>query len=229
MTLLKASSQNPLFSRAAIDHIRRDPSSWSLIGTNTIIIAMALAEGWSLGTAMYIYWWQSVIIGVFNVIRIATLSDFAVKNAKGAPIPAQGLNFAKYFLAGFFAVHYGFFHFGYLAFLSTFAKTTDAWMVLLTTGAFFANHLFSFFYNAQNDAGQADIGKVFMAPYARIVPMHLTIIFGMGFLMFFRNRIAEEIVLVFFMILKTFADVKMHADEHIATGRKNKETPQPQL
>lgn len=194
-----------------------------------MVMAMALAEGWELGTAMYIYWWQSVIIGVFNAVRIATLEGFALKGKTGAEVPVSGLNFAKYFLAGFFAFHYGFFHFGYLFFLKSFSQTVDAQLVFLTAGAFFLNHLFSFFYNAKQDAGQADIGKIFMAPYARIVPMHLTIIFGMGFLMFFQNRIAEELVLIFFMILKTLADVKMHADEHSETGRENKKTKPQQI
>ena len=41
-------------------------------------------------------------------------------------------------------------------------------------------------------------------PYARIIPMHLTIVFGFNF----------GGALILFLVLKTFADVIMHIVEH---------------
>ena len=48
-------------------------------------------------------------------------------------------------------------------------------------------------------------------PYARIIPMHLTIILGGFFLM---SGIVNVFVLVLFLVLKTGADLKMHFSEH---------------
>lgn len=48
-------------------------------------------------------------------------------------------------------------------------------------------------------------------PYARIIPMHLTIMFG-GVLASVGNF--SHIVLLFFMLLKTIADLAMHSLEH---------------
>lgn len=44
-------------------------------------------------------------------------------------------------------------------------------------------------------------------PYARVIPMHLTIIFGFGFG-------SHSFALIIFLILKTVADWIMHEFEH---------------
>lgn len=54
-------------------------------------------------------------------------------------------------------------------------------------------------------------------PYARIIPMHLTIIFG-GMLS--EWTFAAKTTLALFMLLKTFADVIMHVVEKKGFGDK---------
>ena len=44
-------------------------------------------------------------------------------------------------------------------------------------------------------------------PYARIVPMHITIVIGGAFL-------ANQAALFMFLALKTIADIAMHVSEH---------------
>ena len=57
-------------------------------------------------------------------------------------------------------------------------------------------------------------------PYARILPMHLTIIIGFIFiskeitLVWGSFFVSEKIILLFFLALKMIADVKMHLNEH---------------
>jgi len=46
-----------------------------------------------------------------------------------------------------------------------------------------------------------------MLPYARIIPMHLTLVFGGLF-------IASKFWLVFFLLLKTLTDLIAHVAEH---------------
>ena len=43
-----------------------DFSFWTLLFSNLITIFFATRDGWSLSTIMLIYWFQSVIIGLFN-------------------------------------------------------------------------------------------------------------------------------------------------------------------
>lgn len=76
--------------------------------------------------------------------------------------------------------------------------------VFLTALIFFLNHLFSYLYNRPKDTKKQNIGSLMFYPYARIIPMHLTIIFGP----------ACNLSLPLFLLLKTIADVIMHSVEH---------------
>jgi hypothetical protein len=86
---------------------------------------------------------------------------------------------------------------------------------------FLLNHGFSYWKNRLSDMNRnINLGTVFITPYARIIPMHLTIIIGFGLLM---NGSSSTLVLALFLVLKTFADVIMHNFEH-SSGQEEKET-----
>ncbi|PIN85195.1 MAG: hypothetical protein COV47_03450 [Candidatus Diapherotrites archaeon CG11_big_fil_rev_8_21_14_0_20_37_9] len=116
----------------------------------------------------------------------------------------------------FFVFHYGFFHFIYAMFLGVFlfegAKLpVDFSTVLIMAVVFFINHLFSFIYNRDTELAKVqNIGKVVFSPYLRIIPMHLTIIFGMSLAIF--GWLGTAVIL--FILLKTATDALMHIIEH---------------
>lgn len=190
-----------------------DVSLWFLLLSNIATIFFATTENWNLSTIMWVYWFQSITIGFFNFIRILQLKEFSTEGFKINGQPAQPTQGTKIFTAFFFLFHYGFFHFGYLIFLltGTFTKaygnvpnSVELKYIFLTALLFFVNHLFSYFYNRPRDTKKQNIGSLMFYPYARIIPMHLTIILGSSFIG----------ALPFFLVLKTFADAIMHIVEH---------------
>ncbi len=204
-----------------IESIQKDVSAKVLVLSNLITIVLAVVFSWSIIIILWSYWLQSVIIGLFNFIKILTLKDFSTKGmfagAQASPVPSAGL---KIFIAFFFAFHYGFFHLIYAVFLSMFTAAsfflssfsfTDLSFILLSGIIFFFNHLFSFIYYSKKPQKKQNIGKVMMFPYARIIPMHLTIIFGGIFL---ATGIGSVFVIILFLGLKTIADLVMHLIEH---------------
>ena len=201
------------FNKISFKQSLKDPSARGLVFSNLAVIIIALLEQWNLGTMMFVYWWQNVIIGFFNVLRILGCKNFTVKNV--AAISPEMVWIGKSCVAGFFIIHYGFFHFGYLSFLKMFfGHSTDMKMVFLSVLIFFINHLFSFIYNYKNDCSNQTIRQLMFSPYPRIIPMHITIIAGMFILLLLQNAFAEKLVLVFFLTFKTVIDVKMHVFEH---------------
>ncbi len=194
-------------------NIFSDISLWVLLFSNIITIFFAIKEGWNLSTIMWIYWFQSITIGFFNFIRILQLKEFSTENFKinnQLVKPTKGI---KFLIAFFFLFHYGFFHLGYLIFLiiNLFNKSfgtlnaLDFKHILFTAVLFFITHLFSYIYNKPNDTKKQNIGTLMFYPYARIIPMHLTIILG---------SIYSMALLPFFLTLKTFSDIIMHIVEH---------------
>ncbi len=189
-----------------------DPSLWGVIFGNAVSIYLAVTQDWPLAQIMWIYWGQSVIIGVMNVIRMLSLKDFTTKGMtqNGSPVPETQA--AKRGIAMFFALHYGFFHFGYAAFLwaeqpLNALSMNEAFLMMLALSMFVGSHSFSLMHNWKADFRQSkpNLGTLMFYPYLRIIPMHLAIIFG-GFLDF--------LGLIIFMVLKTFADAGTHMVEH---------------
>lgn len=205
----------------------KDPSLFSLVLSNLLAIPLALIFNWNIMIILWAYWSQSVTIGFFNFLRIRSLKQPLIKKPK---IGEKQFMFNNVFMALFFAVHYGAFHFVYAVFLMTFAtwglganvtpifsvigrpQPTNTIYVLLMAGIFFTNHLFSFIYNRKQDEKKQNIKRLFFFPYARIIPMHVTIIFGFGFLSIIGWNVG--FVLVLFLFLKTIADAVMHVIEH---------------
>ena len=202
-----------------IKHTRRfwlDKSFWVLFCSNLLTLILALVEKWPLGELLWTFWFQSVAIGVFWFFKIRTLKNFSTDGLTVNDQPVPATTKARNQVAFFFLVHYGFFHAGYSVFLITKCPLSVKWPVLLTATVFFANHLFSFIHNRKwDDSTKQNLGTVLFFPYARIIPMHLTIIFGMSF-------ISSPIVVIFFMLLKSFADAIMHVVETTKFGYKSR-------
>ena len=200
-------------------HFLFDVSLWTLLLANTFTIYLAYAEQWNIFDIVIVYWAQSVIIGIFNVVRMLSLKNFSIENITINGAPPKSPRVAQLYFAGFFAVHYGFFHLVYLIFIvsGVFGKSSAGTMtaMLATLGVpialFLGNHLFSYLQNHEADeAKRANLVSLMFFPYARIIPMHLTIIFG-GIL---GAAGASSLTLLLFLSLKMLADVVMHVMEH---------------
>lgn len=197
-----------------IRYLQSDWSSASLLGSNLLTLVVALIHNWPAGALLWVYWGQSVIIGLFNFLRMISLRQFSAEGVTSNGRPVMPTRATQRGMAFFFLFHYGFFHFVYMIFLFGLAAEglANLGAIGLCLGSFLVNHGFSFRYNLVSDRRKVrHIGSLMFFPYARILPMHLTIIFGSA-LPWNRG------VLLLFLCLKTAADVIMHAVEHTAPG-----------
>ncbi|MBI2601066.1 hypothetical protein HYW42_03870 [Candidatus Daviesbacteria bacterium] len=184
------------------------PSVISLLFSNILVIILALVQGWEVATVLWVYWMQSVIIGSFQFLRILSLKNFSAENFTINNQPVSPTTQTKTFTAFFFAFHYGFFHFIYAIFLFNFfiKQPLDFPYLFLGGFIFFINHLFSYHHNRILDqAKKQNIGQLMFSPYARIIPMHLIIVFG---------AILGQSSLIIFLLLKTLVDIVMHSIKH---------------
>lgn len=218
--------------------LTRDSPVVSLIAVNVVTIGLAILGNWDPATVMFIYWTQSIIIGFFTVIALLSANTGALAADLSRPIVERGGSGVSTVFAGgyqvilalFFCIHYGLFHWVYYSFIvesgifgSVNFSDPGIW---LSCGLFFVNHLYSFIvYRRQEPQGASHINELFFSPYRRIVPMHLTIIFGgiavvaLGFL-----GITTHIpVLLLFLVLKTWTDITGHISKH--AGREGSDTP----
>jgi len=183
-------------------------SSLALLCVNLGVIAVAMAQDWSLPTILASYWLQSVIIGLFQALKMVTLTVFSTEGVKMNDRPVAPTPATKYGMVAFFLLHYGLFHAVYALFIVQ--SGAIAWGdVAMSGAAFAANHLFSYLDN-RNRARKTppNIGTMMAFPYIRILPMHAFILGG--------ALLAPTggWAIALFMLLKTIADETMHAIEH---------------
>ncbi len=194
-------------------------STRSLLIANAVTLAMALIFQWPLSLLLWPYWIQSVVIGYFSRKRILALERFSTDGYEENGRPTEPTEETKKSSAGFFTLHYGFFHFVYAIFIGSRAGELGRWDwvgIAVAAASFIWNHRYSFQQNIEADAtGTPNIGTLMFLPYLRVIPMHLTILVGGAF-----SGSFSPWALIVFSLLKTAADVAMHRFEHKLLQKK---------
>ena len=185
-----------------------------LVLSNAITIIWALMEGWSVGIVMWAYWSQSVSIGILWFFKILCLKDFSTKRFTINDKPVGATAETKIQVAFIFLVHYGMFHFCYGGGLRSLYQSIKPATILPIVIVFFAYECFSFFHNRKwRDKSKPNIGKLMFFPYIRIFPMHLSFMAGGALIHYFGGTFSSPAMLTIFMLIKSAADVYMHAVE----------------
>ena len=203
-----------LFVHELLWRILLDPTAYSLIVSNLIVLVLAISGNWHLSTILMIYLVQSVIIGVFNTIRILRLNAFTTEGFKVNGKSVEPTRETQLRTAFGFVLTYGFFHLIYLIFVhGVFGGQSPIEYphVLQSAMVFLMHHSFSYIANTQSEIKPPNIGNVMLTPFLRILPMHLTIIFG-SFITLVLGW--NALVILLFLALKTIADLLMHMAEH---------------
>lgn len=192
--------------------MKLNATSKALILANAATIALALLMGFDFATLMWMYWLESVLIGAFAFMKLLT---GGLRNREQLSRNAL--------MAGFFAVHYGMFHIGYLVFLITipwFAiRASGIPGVVIGAWILLASHAFSFYENVykrrdEMPAGIRAADLQFIEPYKRIVPMHVTIILS-GIVVTFFDTCQDTGLLLLFMGLKALLDLYLHRKKNL--------------
>jgi hypothetical protein len=187
-------------------------STLMLLVANLVPIAGTIFFGWKLSDVMVLYWAESAVIGLFNVVKIVIIGRW------------QALLAAPFFLGhfgGFMAVHFLFLWTLFVKGVNEGASAGgDLGEVLHMFGALWpallallVSHGFSFFNNfiGRREFLTRSVKKQMSEPYSRIIFMHLVLIFGGGLSL----ALGESTpVLILVIVLKIAMDVRAHIKEH---------------
>ena len=192
------------------------PSLLALGLANALPIAGVLLLGWKVFPLVLLYWLENVVVGGFNVGKLLLAQPQE---------PAYSVG--KLFLIPFFIFHFGMFTLlhGVFVFALFGAKTLPrfdslaelpaairayhlGWGVL----ALVVSHGLSFYWNyfENGEYRRASLPILMMQPYARLVVLHLAVLFGGWIVLTIGSPLLALLVLV---ALKTAADVRAHQAE----------------
>nr|WP_294903437.1 DUF6498-containing protein [uncultured Lacibacter sp.] len=184
-----------------IQRALKDPGFWFLLLMNGYLIYYYLQQPGEFNTIVWIYWLQSVLIGLFSFFELLMVSFPDETSLRINKQPLKKGNMGR--AAWFFLFHYGFFHFVYAVFLLVGnSKGTNGQLLLIAAGIFILEGTMQLIRRRPElKKEKVNVGKMFFTPYLRIVPMHLMILVPSFF------GITASVV---FLVLKTIADAGMY-------------------
>ncbi len=203
------------------------PGEWGWVTPSAAVLGLAnfvpllgvVFLGWEVFPILFLYWLENVIVGGFNVVRMATVSPRDIAAWVG-----------KLFLIPFFVVHYGMFTMVHGVFVFAlfgqnldvrgfFPSLGDVWGVLneyqlvVAALALVASHGFSYGWNflGKGEYRRASLQALMHQPYRRVVVLHLVVLLG-GFAVLALGQPVGALLLL--IVLKMGIDVAAHLHEH---------------
>lgn len=181
-------------------------SSVLLAVVNLLPLAGVLFFGWSVYEILLLFWAENLVIGLYTIARFVTLYR---RNGDGRTL----------LLIPFFCMHYGMFTLVHGIFVVALFRPDDhissqagmsLWIPLL---ALLISHGASYAMNfiGNREYQRVESKEVMVAPYRRVVILHLTIILG-GMLVMWLG--APVYALALLIALKVFIDIVTHYREH---------------
>ena len=162
----------------AFRKIFTDPSFYALILLNIFFIYEYKDDPKNYSTIIWVFWCQSVLIGVFNFLELLTTQTV---NSKGFTMNDKPVDPEKSrgCYSFFFLFHYEVFHLVYFFFLvvQLGAKSIDVSFLKYASLALTANLIIAFIRRTQEyKIRTPNLGTMFFLPYLRIIPMHFMIL-----------------------------------------------------
>jgi hypothetical protein len=204
----------------------------ALVAANLVPLAGVLLWGWDLATILVLYWVENGIVGLFTVPKILLAAGAGRLLGRTQSTSAAAIGaLQKAGLVPFFAFHYGMFWVVHGVFVfaiagglfaPAFSGTFDGPqpdLVLLGGLGLLASHGVSFGLNylARGEYRTATPAGQMVAPYARVIVLHVTIIVGAIAVGIVGAPVAALAVLV---MAKTVVDLGAHLAERArAAGR----------
>jgi hypothetical protein len=196
----------------------------ALVVANLIPLVGVLAFGWDLLTILVIYWLENGVVGVYNVLRMAT--------AQGSGQVSVDRTVAKVIAIPIFCLHYsvfwvvhGVFVFALPSFAGAinermgFGQGVDPGPLVGTVVVLAISHGLSYWLNfiRAGEYRRVSAPELMMAPYGRLVVLHVTIILGAFAIAATGTPVAALVILV---TLKTLLDLGFHLGEHRRLGAR---------
>lgn len=191
----------------------------SLITANLLPLFGYFWAGWSIFTIILAYWAESAVIGFYNLLKISKTQ----KKAK-TPVKVNGKSkYEKKYFTRFFILHYGAFMFGHLIFIivlfgsQVISLTNVRYAIAISMVVLLISHGISYNLNYLQRREYQNLApdQLFLAPYKRIIIMHITIVLAGSAII---NSSISDTSMVLFIGLKTLVDLASHIYEHMGVG-----------
>lgn len=230
-------------STAAAQRLAAHASLIALVVANLIVGILALRGQWGIFALIVLYWFEALVIGGFNVLRLAVVGLFGEQPFGAALAQRVGVTFGARLLATVIGV--GFFAFKFATFAFVVAITfvvasvqfdlersarlepgETAWfgvaqipmtplIVILV-----ASHALSFVWNflIRGEYRTQTVPALVFWPYLRMAAVSAVVAAGIALIAIVPEAGRTQLAVVVFVLLKTLVDALSHRWEHRRTA-----------
>lgn len=203
-----------------------DISTWSLLVSNLITIIIAIIDKWDFKTLFWVYFIQTIIIGIFIFLRLFVYENYKKEFSKSrVEVQGKKINYpvtkkrvrwiiAGIFILGYFGAHliqYFLINIFIIGWSLDFEILKRIFIPVLIL---FINHFFSFiYYYFKSKNSKKKFEEELTGAFGRLFGIHFIIIFAN---LFVAITLASNlpIDILFFGIVKTIVDIKIHQSQH---------------
>jgi hypothetical protein len=203
-----------------------ETSTWMLVALNIVPVVGVIQFGWRVHEIVFLYWIENIIVGLWNVMRIAKV-EFNPRPETAVPVTPFEQMGAKAMLIVFFFAHYGAFCAGHGEMLASFfpnaggakpgladvlVQTLSQPVGLLSVLAILLIHGYSYLrdFVGKREYLTMDVADLMMQPYKRVFVTQVFIMAGGMALQFFSG---QAIAIIIFVASKIAVDVSAHRRE----------------
>ena len=193
----------------------------ALIVANLIPLIGVLFLGWSVWNILIVYWLENGIVGVFNVLKMATAQAGLPEGMRANNRPVAETRKTR--LIPFFIVHYGVFWVVHGIFVLTLpflftgepgsASGVDPVTILFAAIVLGISHGVSYWWNYLHggEYRRMSAAQLMFAPYGRLMVLHMTIILGAVAI---GTTGAQSAAVAILVAIKIAIDLGLHLAEH---------------
>lgn len=189
-----------------------------ILGANSLPIFGVIFLGWNVSDLMFMYWWESVVVGIFTLCKISK-NEFPIDASRrmllwGKEKPLSRSNYLQ-----MFSLHYGLFTaihglIVWVLFLRDWTWSSGVLVSMLVLGmthglSFVSNYLY------KGEYLRVSLDQLMWAPYARVLVMQMTVL-CVGMIVSVGG--STMVGLLVLSVCKLIADLAGHLFEHTAEG-----------
>ena len=182
-----------------------------LLLANLVPIIGILFGGWDVFSLLFFYWLESVVIGLYNIAKMALIRTVQGGVAIETRHRLSGIIFYIFHYSAFMAGH-GVFIYALFA-----PQNIEVDNIMVAALSLLASHGISFAVNfiGKKEYSRTTLSEQMIARYERVMVMHLSIILC-GFL--FELLPFSQLMLIPLVLLKIAIDAVYHYSEHRKLG-----------
>lgn len=172
---------------------------------------------WSLFGIMFLYWFENIVIGIFNLLKMRRAEMVADPSAlsKNETYTDEQLSAFRLVFMIFFFCHYGLFTVVHGTFVFIIFGPSDLNLLSFAMGIIplLISHAISYRTNfiGHEEYRKIPVATLFVSPYARITALHLSMLAG-GFMV--QTLGTPILALAILIIFKITMDISAHRNEH---------------